>query len=50
MNIKKKYKLKNKKGKNNNCLSHECKEEIQVTFHKSMDLLTSRIVKNNNIF
>ena len=27
----------------NDCLSHEHKEEMQVIFHKSMDLLISRI-------
>ena len=32
----------------NGSLSHEHKEEIQVIFHKSMDLLTSSIFNNNN--
>ena len=31
----------------NYSLSHKHKEEIQVIFHKSMDLLTSRILNNN---
>ena len=30
-------------------LSIEHKEEIQVIFHKSMDLLTSSIFNNNNL-
>jgi hypothetical protein len=38
--------LKIDKG-GNDSLSHECKEEIQVIFHKSMDLLTSSILNNN---
>ena len=29
-------------------LSHEHKEEIQVIFHKSMDLLISNKLNNNN--
>ena len=30
-------------------LSHEHKEEIQVIFHKFMDLLTSSILNNNDL-
>ena len=29
-------------------LLHECKEEIKVIFHKSIDLLISSIVNSNN--
>ena len=32
----------------NDSLSHEHKEEIKVIFHKSLDLLISRILNNNN--
>ena len=33
----------------NNSLLHECKKEIQVIFHKSMDLLTSSLLNNKII-
>ena len=37
-----------KKGRNDS-FSHEHKNEIKVIFHKSIDLLISCILNNNNI-
>ena len=37
-----------KTEKDGNSLSQEHNEEIQVIFHKSMDLLTKNIVNTNN--
>ena len=41
-------KLKIEKGGNDSS-STEHKEEIQVMFHKSMDLLTSNILNNDDV-
>ena len=41
-----KRKLIEKSG--NNSVSHKHKEEIQIIFHKSMELLISSIPNNNN--
>ena len=32
----------------NDCLSFELKDEMQVIFHKSMDMLISNILNKNN--